>query len=94
MKPHHFNCHVNLQGVQSKSLHLRLYNTSIASIPEKAFQQLGRVENISIDVSSNNKALNKQPNPNTAQRPLESERVYLTDLKIAGNSLSCDCDIG
>ncbi|XP_055324765.1 chaoptin [Sitodiplosis mosellana] len=83
-----------LQGVQSKSLHLRLFNTSITSIPEKAFRQLGRVQNISIDVSNNNKALTKQFNPNTAQRPLEAERVYLTDLKIAGNSFSCDCDVG
>lgn len=84
----------DLQGVQSKSLHLRLYNTSITSIPENAFRQLGRVQNISIDVSNNNKALTKQFNPNTAQRPLEAEQVYLTDLKIAGNSFSCDCDIG
>lgn len=83
-----------VQGVQSKSLHLRLYNTSITRIPEAVFRQLGRVQNISIDVSSNNNALVQQPNPNTAQRPLESERVYLTDLKIAGNSFTCDCDIG
>lgn len=55
---------------------------------------MGRVQNISIDVNKNNKALTKLFNPNTAQRPLESERVYLTDLKIAGNSLSCDCEIG
>lgn len=83
-----------LQGVQSKSLLLRLYNTSISSIPENLFRQMGRVQNISIDVSNTNKALTRQYNPNTAQRPLEAEHVYLTDLKIAGNSFSCDCDIG
>ncbi|XP_031631630.1 chaoptin isoform X2 [Contarinia nasturtii] len=83
-----------LNGVQSKSLHLQLFNTSITSIPENAYRQLGRVQNISIDVSNNNKALTKQFNPNTAQRPLEAELVYLTDLKIAGNTLSCDCDVG
>lgn len=52
------------------------------------------MQNISIDVSNNNNAMTKQFNPNTAQRPLEAERVYLTDLKIAGNSFSCDCEIG
>lgn len=82
------------QGAQSKSIHLRLYNTSITSVPENLFRQLGRVQNISIDVSNNNKALTKLYNPNTAQRPLQSEHVYLTDLKIAGNSFSCDCEIG
>lgn len=83
-----------LQGVRAKALHLRFYNTSLSHVPANLFHELGRVQNISIDVSGNNKALKKQLNPNTAQHPLESERVYLTDLKISGNSFTCDCEIG
>lgn len=71
-----------------------MYNTSITSLSENLFRRMGRVQNISIDVSFNNGALNKIQNPNTAQRPLESEKVYLTDIKIAGSKLNCNCEIG
>lgn len=38
--------------------------------------------------------LSQISNPNTATAPLMSEKVFLTDLKVSGNSLNCDCGIG
>lgn len=83
-----------LQGVLSPSLEFVLHNTSISNIPENMFRNSKNIHNISIDVSFHNELLSKLPNPNTAQRPHHSERIYLNEVKISGNAFSCDCSIG
>lgn len=80
--------------MSSPTLHFTLKNTSISKLSESLFHNLRHVQNISIDVSDQNYELTVLPNPNTGQRPLQAERVYLTDLKVATASLSCDCGVG
>lgn len=84
-----------LKGVQSVSLHVSLYNTSIADLPDKFFKNIGKsVRNISLDLEYSNDLLKAFPNPNSAHYLHLPEHVFLTDLHISGNSLSCDCEIG
>ncbi|XP_062700932.1 chaoptin-like isoform X2 [Aedes albopictus] len=84
-----------LKGVQSVSLHVSLYNTSIADLPDNFFKNIGKsVRNISLDLEYSNDLLKAFPNPNSAHYLHLPEHVFLTDLHISGNSLSCDCEIG
>lgn len=81
-------------GLKSRSLHLTLFNTSISRIPDLLFQRLGNVQNVSLDLRYNNYGLSSIPNPNSARHPFMAEKVFLTNMKISGNTLSCDCGIG
>lgn len=82
------------QGLQSRSLHFALFNTSLSKVPDLLFQHLGKVQNVSLELDPNNLALSSIPNPNSARRPFMAEKVFLTNMKISGNSLSCDCGVG
>lgn len=55
---------------------------------------MGEAQNISLDVSQKNSKLSKISNPNTGIMPHMPDKVFLTDLKISGNSINCDCSIG
>ncbi|XP_037026425.1 chaoptin isoform X1 [Bradysia coprophila] len=81
------------KGIESISLHVTIRNTSLTSIPN-FFRHLGQAENISIDLQHNNDKLSKIPNPNTGNLPNLPDAVFLTDLKVASTSLSCDCGVG
>ncbi|XP_065076627.1 chaoptin-like isoform X2 [Ochlerotatus camptorhynchus] len=84
-----------LKGIQTASLHVSLYNTSMADLPNNFFKNIGKsVRNISLDLEFNNDLLKALPNPNSAHYLHLPEHVFLTDLRISGNSLSCDCEIG
>ncbi|EAT32230.1 AAEL015659-PA [Aedes aegypti] len=84
-----------LKGIQSVYLHLSLYNTSIVDLPSNFFKNIGKaVRNISLDLEYSNDQLKALPNPNSAHYLHLPEHVFLTDLHISGNSLSCDCEIG
>ncbi|XP_062537568.1 chaoptin [Armigeres subalbatus] len=84
-----------LRGIQSVSLHVSLYNTSIADLPNDFFKNIGKsVRNISLDLEYSNDQLKALPNPNSAHYLHLPEHLFLTSLHISGNSLSCDCEIG
>ncbi|XP_055525782.1 chaoptin [Wyeomyia smithii] len=84
-----------LTGLQSSSLYLTFFNTSLANLPTNFFKNLGKtVRNISLNLESSNQLLKSVPNPNSAHYLHLPEHVFLTDLKISGNALSCDCEIG
>ncbi|KAJ6640078.1 Chaoptin, partial [Pseudolycoriella hygida] len=81
------------KGIQSITLHVSIRNTSLTNIPN-FFRNLGLAENVSFDVHEGNNKLGKIPNPNTANLPNLPDAVFLTDLKVASTSLSCDCGVG
>uniref|UniRef100_A0A1Q3FSG3 Putative conserved secreted protein n=1 Tax=Culex tarsalis TaxID=7177 RepID=A0A1Q3FSG3_CULTA len=84
-----------LKGLQSSSVYVTFRNTSLASFPSNFFKNIGKnVRNISLDLEDNNQLLKSVPNPNSAHYLHLPEHVFLTDLKISGNSLACDCEIG
>lgn len=83
-----------LNGIQSPVLHVAFKNTSITNLPEKLFNNLEHVRNITVDFDHTNKQLRKISNPNTAHFPNIAERTYLTDFDIDGLSLGCDCELG
>ncbi|ETN67288.1 chaoptin [Anopheles darlingi] len=84
-----------LRGVQAAALHFRLHNTSIVALPANLFRNIGRpVRNVSVTIDSDNDLLQSVPNPNTAHYLALPEHVFLTDLRLAGSELSCDCEIG
>lgn len=83
-----------LQGVRSPVLHIVFRNTSITNLPEKLFNNLDNVRNITLDFDHTNQKLTKIPNPNNAQYPNSNEKTYLTDLDVEKMSLSCDCELG
>ncbi|XP_035777157.1 chaoptin-like [Anopheles albimanus] len=84
-----------LRGVQAPTLHFRLHNTSIVTLPPNLFRNIGRpVRNVSVTIDSDNDLLQNVPNPNTAHYLALPEHVFLTDLHLSGSELSCDCEIG
>lgn len=82
------------RGIQSPYLHISLVNTSISNLPITLFRDLGEVQNISIDVRGDNEKLTQISNPNSAIAPHTADKVFLTDIKVSGNALNCDCGIG
>ncbi|XP_058821803.1 chaoptin [Topomyia yanbarensis] len=84
-----------LSGIRSSSLHLSLFNTSLPSLPNNFFKNMGKnVRNISLNLENSNKLLKSMPNPNTAHYLHLPDYVFLVDMKISGHALSCDCEIG
>lgn len=83
-----------LRGVRSAVLDLVFENTSIISLPDQLFKNLEYVRNISLDLSNNNPMLSKIPNPNSAHYPMQPKMLHLTNIDIAGLSLTCNCELG
>ncbi|XP_058444042.1 chaoptin [Malaya genurostris] len=84
-----------LHGIQSSNLHLAFLNTSLPSLPKNFFKNMGKnVRNISLNLEDSNKLLKSVPNPNTAHYLHLPDYVFLVNLRISGNALSCDCEIG
>uniref|UniRef100_A0A336LSI9 CSON002515 protein n=1 Tax=Culicoides sonorensis TaxID=179676 RepID=A0A336LSI9_CULSO len=83
-----------LKGVTSPVLHVAFKNTSITSLPDRIFNNLEHVRNITLDFDHTNSQLRKISNPNTAHYPNIAEKTYLTDIDIDGMSLGCDCELG
>ncbi|KAL1452518.1 hypothetical protein WDU94_006742 [Cyamophila willieti] len=82
-----------LQGIKFPSFQFTLHNTSVDSLPmDQMLQSSPHIRNISIDVRNN--SLTEIFNPNTAEAPGTSHRVFLNELFLAGNRWNCDCDIG
>ncbi|GAB0092364.1 chaoptin [Sergentomyia squamirostris] len=83
-----------LNGIQSPVLHVVLQNTSITSLPNNFIKSYGSIRNLTLDFTQNNDNLIKIPNPNTGRIPQLPNQVYLVDLKLGNQQLSCDCGIG
>ncbi|XP_059621285.1 chaoptin [Phlebotomus argentipes] len=83
-----------LNGIQSPVLHFILQNTSITSLPNNFFKSHGSIRNLTMDFTENNDNLIKLPNPNTGRAPHLPDQVFLLDLKLGNQQLSCDCGIG
>ncbi|XP_055588501.1 chaoptin isoform X2 [Uranotaenia lowii] len=84
-----------LKGVQAANLEITFYNTSLASLPSNFFKNIGKaVRNISLDLEYSNDLLQSVPNPNSAHFLHLPEYVFLTNLRISGNTLACDCELG
>lgn len=84
-----------LAGVRSPLLHIALSNTSVAQLSVAFFRHLGDARNVSVDVRDGNAQLSKMGNPSSARMPHGAgKRVFLTDVKVAGAQLTCDCGIG
>ncbi|XP_055678152.1 chaoptin-like [Lutzomyia longipalpis] len=83
-----------LNGIQSPVLHLILQNTSITSLPNNFFKSHGSVRNLTLDFTENNENLIKIPNPSTGKIPQLPDQVFLVDLKLGNQQLSCDCGLG
>ncbi|KAL5285424.1 chp.2 family protein [Megaselia abdita] len=83
-----------LKGLRTPYIYIHLYNTSLAGFPANFFKFMGRVRNISIDIRYNNPLMKQIPNPNTGMVPYLPHSVFLTDLKMWGADLNCDCNVG
>ncbi|XP_055380900.1 chaoptin isoform X2 [Condylostylus longicornis] len=83
-----------LRGMRSPYIYIQLFNTSISAIPTNFFKNMGRVRNVSIDVRYNNNELKTIPNPNTGAVPYLPHSVFLTDIKMSGSKMNCDCNLG
>lgn len=81
------------QGVTSPTLSCTFTNTSMVRLFSELFEDTGRAHNITIDIR-NNVDLQYVENPSTGNRPGLHEKTFLIEFKIAGNELSCDCDVG
>nr|CAD7393868.1 unnamed protein product [Timema cristinae] len=84
--------HNLLQGVRSPRLHFVVRNSSLDVVPRSVFQEAGWVRNLTVDVRHNR--LRTLGNPSTADFPGLPRATFLTDLQVADNHWSCDCDIG
>nr|CAD7452145.1 unnamed protein product [Timema tahoe] len=84
--------HNLLQGVRSPRLHFVVRNSSLDVIPRSVFQEAGWARNLTVDVRHN--SLRTLGNPSTADFPGLPRATFLTDLQVADNRWSCDCDIG
>ncbi|XP_055716156.1 chaoptin [Phlebotomus papatasi] len=83
-----------LNGIQSPLLHLVLQNTSITSLPNNFFKSYGNVRNLTLDFTQNNDNLIKIPNPSTGRVPYLPDQVFLMDLRLGNQQLTCDCGLG
>ncbi|XP_047025787.1 chaoptin isoform X2 [Helicoverpa zea] len=81
-----------LSGVQSKVLRLTVFNTSVEEIASEVFWRPGRVTNLTLDLRNND--IMRVPNPSQRPWPKVPNTVFLQDILIAGNPLTCDCGIG
>ena len=80
--------------MRSPFLYIQVFNTSLTGFTMDFFRHMGRVRNISIDIRYNNLQMKMIPNPNTGSVPYLPHSVFLTDLKMSGSSLNCDCQLG
>nr|CAD7423248.1 unnamed protein product [Timema monikensis] len=80
------------EGVRSPRLHFVVRNSSLDVVPRSVFQEAGWVRNLTVDVRHNR--LRSLGNPSTADFPGLPRATFLTDLQVADNHWSCDCDIG
>lgn len=84
-----------LGGLMSRTLTLKVYNTSIHQINEAVFKRVGdSVRDISIDVRGQNLELRELNNPNTGIRPNLPSEIFLSGLRLADNSWVCNCELG
>lgn len=81
-----------LEGVRYPYLHFILRNTSVEKIPRAIFFQMNNVRNISLDLRNN--SLKVVGNPSTGNFIGVPQKTFLTELWMAGNRWSCDCELG
>lgn len=81
-----------LHGMRNPHLHFGLYNTSVAIVPREIFRNAQRVRNITMEIrDSDTRTLH---NPSSTYKPGVPGERFLMKLRLAGNHLNCDCDIG
>ncbi|XP_012225901.1 chaoptin isoform X2 [Linepithema humile] len=81
-----------LRGVRNPHLHFGLYNTSVATIPREIFSNAQRVRNVTVEIR--NSGTRTLHNPSSGFKPGVPGKRFLMKLRLAGNYLNCDCDIG
>ncbi|XP_037867501.1 chaoptin isoform X1 [Bombyx mori] len=81
-----------ISGVQSRSLRLTIYNTSVEEIAGEVFWRPGRVRNLTLDLRNN--YISRVPNPSQRGWPGVPNSLFLEDIFVAGNPLICDCGVG
>ncbi|KAL4716304.1 hypothetical protein ACJJTC_014784 [Scirpophaga incertulas] len=81
-----------LIGVHSKTLRLTIFNTSIEEIGSEVFWKPGLLRNLTLDLRSN--YLLKVANPGQKPWPGVPNNLFLHDILVSGNPLTCDCGIG
>lgn len=80
-------------GVRTPTLFCAFINTSIVRLTSEIFKDIGRARNVSLYVR-NNKDLENVQNPSSGESPDLHRKTFLTEFKVVGNKLHCDCDIG
>jgi hypothetical protein len=83
-----------MSGIQSTVLHINFVNTSLLQLSPNLFKVMDQVRNVSMEIDGMNGLLKNIPNPNSAHILHLPNTVFLTDLKISGNSYTCDCELG
>ncbi|CAH1176590.1 unnamed protein product [Phaedon cochleariae] len=81
-----------LQGVRSPVLFFGIHNTSILRVPTDVFVNLEYASNLTIDIRGN--SIQTFQNPSRGLKPNLHKKTFLMDVKISGNKLICDCDLG
>lgn len=80
-------------GVRTSTLFCAFINTSIVRLTSEVFKDIGRARNFSLYVRDN-RDLESVQNPSSGDSPDLQRKTFLTELKVVGNKLQCDCDIG
>ncbi|XP_041988835.1 chaoptin isoform X3 [Aricia agestis] len=80
------------RGINSRTLRLTIYNTTIEEIENEVFWRSGRVKNLTLDFRGN--YFLRIPNPGRSPWPGVPNSLFLQDVLVAGNPLVCDCQVG
>ncbi|KAG8233708.1 hypothetical protein J437_LFUL014312 [Ladona fulva] len=83
---------LHIEGMRGPVLHIAIHNTSLTSLPNNFFRNMGRVRNVSLDVRNN--TLKSVGNPSNSEFPGVHKKTFLTSLQMSGNPWNCDCELG
>ncbi|CAH0395861.1 unnamed protein product [Bemisia tabaci] len=81
-----------LQGIRFPRLLFMMRNTSVGVLPRSMFEHTGTAQNISLDIRNN--SIHTLGNPSTADFLGVPRKTFLTQLLVAGNPWTCNCELG
>ncbi len=94
----------SFQRLRSRRLHLRFVPSGRLHVDRDLFLNLGRVQNLSVEVADGGRSSSAHNlsahatdprhlgNPVTTYAPSHPRAVFLRQLRIGGNRWGCDCD--